>query len=488
MLQQSIKKIMMDGMIVAILVLLNAIVLTHGYIDNQQFYWWLTLTIPLLLAAVYKALPKKKADYMAPLMPPYFLRQQAGGDLLSKKQNAIVHQDATNAGNVVYEMNIPANKPALEWKVQPSYPVYTGEEDLRVTIGNHQCRQPYSASILNIGTAGSEALSNAAIQALNEGAMLGGFACNTGEDEISAHHLNGGNLIWQIGPGYFGCRNENGNFNTGKFMENAVKPEVKMIELKLSHGNKYGYVPATTDSSQLAGGSIISPPRHTAFSNVESMMVFLESLREMSFGKPIGLRLCIENKKQFYELCYCIQKTGVIPDFITIDGVQDETGAVLPGIANETGMPLYEALTFVSGTLQTYGLKEHIKIIAAGKIISGFDIVKMLALGADACCSAGASRFIQMLQSVRGNASIGVANEQTHRYKILDVSDKKIWVANLHKNTIKAITELMALCGFKKVKDITVPGFFRLMNIAEIKSVSQIYTPKKLRETRKIAF
>ena len=492
MLQRNQRMIPAGGIILLILALLNGIILTYAYTNNPQLYWWLVISIPLLLAATYKTRQKKRADYSMPNMRLHFFAQREDGNPFKERANLIVHQAAKSAGRVVAPgMYVNGPTPGSEWEAHSVYPLSTGEEDVRVTIGNNQCSQPYNASILIMEVTGYSLLSNAAVQDLNEGAVPGEFAHNTGEHGISHHYLNGGDLIWQIGPGYFGCRSENGNFNTGKFIENARRPEVKMIELKLSQSATSGYgsiEPTVTDSRQLAGGSINRLPRHTAFSNAEGMLLFIESLRKLSFGKPVGVRLCIENKKQVYELCYYIQKTGIIPDFITVDGFEDATGAVSPEMANEVVMPLYEALTFVSATLQAYGLKEHIKIIAAGKIISGFDVVKAMALGADACCSAGASRFTQTLQSAGSNFSIDAANGQSRRYEILDITDRNVWAANFHKNTIKAVTELMAVCGFKKLSDITVPGFFRLMNFAEIKSASNTYRPHRLRETRKIAF
>ncbi|HEX5152997.1 MAG TPA: FMN-binding glutamate synthase family protein [Parafilimonas sp.] len=486
MLQQNHRRVSIHGIILVMLILLNGIILTYGYIANQQLYWWLAVSIPLLVAAIYTIQQKKQADHLRPGLSPYFFEQAPDSNQLGGRQHSIVYQSATNTRHT-FGIHINGSKLLYKWAANAAHPQCIDEEDLRITIGNHQCSQPYNASILNIGVSGYGALSNAAVQALYQGAMLDGFAYNTGEDGISPHHLNGGNLIWQIGPGYFGCRNENGKFDTGKFVENAIRPEVKMIELKLLQRATSGYrsiVPAKADNTPVAAGSIISLPQHTAFSNAESMLLFLESLRELSFGKPVGFRLCIENKKQFHELCYCIQKTGIIPDFITVDGAEEETGSVLFDYEDKVGMPLYEALTFVSGTLQTYGLRQHIKIIAAGEIISGFDILKTLALGADACCSAGASRFTQMLQSDSMRLPAGTANGETNQYKILHVTGKKARVTSFHKNTLKAATELMAACGFKKLNDITVPGFFRLMNIADIKSGPEVYALNKLSKTK----
>ncbi|MBL0337436.1 MAG: FMN-binding glutamate synthase family protein [Chitinophagaceae bacterium] len=502
------KSVSASGVIILIIVLLNAIILKTAYINNADYYWALLILLPLLLLAIYNIKQKKHAvlrnypvigylryvlESIRPEMRQYFFESDADGKPFNRRQRSIVYQRAKNVRQTVaFGMQVDPNEPGYEWMAHSMYPVSIKEKDLRVSIGNDQCRQPYSASILNIGAMSYGALSKTAVQALNEGAQLGGFAQNTGEGGISPYHLKGGDLIWQIGTGYFGCRNENGNFSAELFKENACKPQVKMIELKLSQGAKPGHggiLPAVKNTTEIAAirnvpvnTTIISPPAHTAFSNAEGLVLFLEKLRKLS-GEAIGFKLCIGSKKEFNEICYYIRKVGIIPDFITIDGSEGGTGAAPLEFTDNVGMPLYEALTFASKTLQLYGLKDQVKLIAAGKIISGFDILKVLALGASSCYSARGMMFslgcIQALRCDSGKCPVGVATQDPALYKGLDVTDKRVRVASFHKNTIKATIELMEACGYKTLGDINVASFFRRIDTLNTKSFEEIYAINK---------
>lgn len=501
-----------SGAIVCILVLLNGIIMQSAYVGNSNLYWLLLVSVPLLLLAIYNTRQKKHAilrnypiigylryflESFRPEIRQYFFESDSDGRPFNRRQRSIVYQRAKNVRQTVaFGMQIDSEKPGYEWVAHSIFPTQLKEDDLRVTIGNHQCSYPYNASILNIGAMSYGALSKTAIQSLNEGASLGRFAQNTGEGGISPYHLKGGHLVWQIGTGYFGCRYEDGTFNADLFMENAIRPEVKMIELKLSQGAKPGHggiLPAVKNTAEIAGfrnvqpnTTVLSPPGHSAFCNAESMLHFLQSLRELSLGKPVGIKLCIGNKKEFYEICHYIRLTEIIPDFISIDGAEGGTGAAPLEFTDHVGMPLYEALTFASKTLQSYNLKEHIKLIAAGKIISGFDILKVLALGADACYSARGMMFslgcIQALKCDSGKCPVGVATQEKRLYKGLDVTDKRIRVANFHRNTIKATIELMNACGFKSLDEITVSSFFRRLGSHESKSFEEIYELKNLKK------
>jgi glutamate synthase domain-containing protein 2 len=373
------------------------------------------------------------------------------------------------------------------------YPVLIKNRDLRTWIGNSQCSQPYHASIFNIGAMSYGSLSKTAIQALNEGAALGGFAQNTGEGGISPHHLHGGDLIWQVGTGYFGCRKADGNFDPELFRMNATRPSVKMIELKLSQGAKPGHggiLPAIKNTPEIAeirnvapGTAVLSPSGHTAFRNAEGMMHFIEQLRELSDGKPVGFKLCIGNKKEFHEICYAIRKTHIVPDFIVVDGAEGGTGAAPLEFTDHIGMPLYEALSFVTRTLKNYKLDREIKVIAAGKIITGFDIMKAIALGASACYSSRGMMFalgcIQALRCDSGKCPVGVATQDPKLYKGLDITDKRVRVANFHSNTIKATVEMMESCGFSDTSDISVSSFFRKIDQLHSSSFSEIYGIEK---------
>lgn len=491
------------------ILILNVIVLRAAFLYNAGYYLGLIILLPLLLLAIQNVKQKKHTilrnypiigylryflESIRPEMRQYFFESDTDGKPFNRRQRSIVYQRAKNERQTVaFGMQADSNAPGYEWMAHSIYPASISIKDLRITIGNEQCRQPYSASILNIGAMSYGALSKTAVQALNEGAKLGGFAQNTGEGGISPFHLMGGDLIWQIGTGYFGCRDEKGNFNAGLFKENAQKPQVKMIELKLSQGAKPGHggiLPAMKNTAEIAAirhvpvhTTIVSPPAHTAFSNAEELVFFLEQLRSLSGGKPVGFKICIGNKKEFDDICYHIRRTGIVPDFITIDGSEGGTGAAPLEFTDHVGMPLYEALAFASGSLQSYGLKKQVKLIAAGKIISGFDILKVLALGASGCYSARGMMFslgcIQALRCDSGKCPAGIATQDRKLYKGLDVTDKKVRVANFHRNTIKAVVELMEAGGNKTLDEVNAADFFRRMNTMETKNFDEIYGLQK---------
>ncbi|HEU4632832.1 MAG TPA: FMN-binding glutamate synthase family protein [Flavisolibacter sp.] len=502
---RSRKEISISGIIVLLVVLLNAVVLRTAFSVNGNWYWALLLTMPMLLIAIKDISQKKHAiirnypiighlryflESIRPEIRQYFFESDLDGKPFNRRQRSIVYQRAKNEKQTVaFGMQANPSAPGYEWVAHSIYPVQLQEKDLRVYIGNYQCIQPYHASIYNIGAMSYGALSKTAIQSLNEGAKIGGFAHNTGEGGISRYHLAGGDLIWQIGTGYFGCRNEKGRFHPLAFRKNALRPEVKMIELKLSQGAKPGHggiLPASKNTPEIAairlvvpGTTVHSPTRHAEFDNAEGMVKFLQLLRELSEGKPVGFKICIGDKQEFIDICNAIITTGIIPDFISVDGAEGGTGAAPLEFTDHLGMPLYDALAFVKQTLEAYHLSEHIKIIAAGKIITGFDILKALSLGASACYSARGMMLalgcIQALVCDSGRCPVGVATQNPSLYKGLHPADKRVRVANFHAKTIAATKEIMEACAFESSENVHPSKFFRRVNEHEIKSFEQIY-------------
>jgi len=425
-------------------------------------------------------------------MRQYFWESDLDGKPFNRRQRSIVYQRAKNERQTVaFGMQEDPSRPGYEWVAHSIYPTHLNDQ-LKVTIGNKSCRQPYTSSVLNIGAMSYGALSKTAISALNEGAKLGGFAHNTGEGGISDYHLLGGDLIWQIGTGYFGCRDASGNFNASLFKENAAQAAVKMIEIKLSQGAKPGHggiLPASKNTPEISKirnvtphTTVYSPPAHSCFSNALEMIRFIGFLRTLADGKPVGFKLCIGNKQEFIKICEAINITGIIPDFITIDGAEGGTGAAPLEFSDNIGMPLYDALAFVMQTLDLFGLKKDIKIIAAGKIITAFDVMKVLALGASACYSARGMMFamgcIQALKCDSGHCPVGIATQNKSLYKGLNVTDKRVRIANYHGNTIKAIVEMMEACGFKDISEIKPDKFYRKIDPLTTKSFSEIYFDK----------
>lgn len=494
-----------SGMILLFLVLLNIIFIKTGYTRDEKWYWFLMVTLPLLFLAIVNIRQKKHAvlrnfpvvgyiryffESIRPEIRQYFFESDLDGKPFNRRQRSIVYQRAKNEKQTVaFGMQADPNAPGFEWVAHSVYPISLSKEDLRVWIGNHLCQQPYHASIYNIGAMSYGALSKTAIEALNKGAKLGEFAHNTGEGGISEHHLKGGDLIWQIGTGYFGCRGENGQFDPFAFRKNALRPEVKMIELKLSQGAKPGHggiLPASKNTAEIAairqvtaGTTIHSPASHSAFNSPEGMVQFLQLLRELSEGKPVGFKICIGDKQEFIDICRAIRSSNCIPDFITIDGAEGGTGAAPLEFTDHLGMPLYEALPFVKRTLEDLALSNDIKILAAGKVITGFDILKTLSLGAVACYSARGMMFalgcIQALICDSGKCPVGVATQNPLLYKGLDPTDKGMRIFNFHLNTIQATKEMMEACGFPDIKSIHASRFFRRTDEQTVKNFEEIY-------------
>jgi glutamate synthase domain-containing protein 2 len=370
-------------------------------------------------------------------------------------------------------------------------------EHPRIMVGGPDCKQPYNASILNISAMSFGALSYRAILSLNGGAKLGGFAHNTGEGSISPYHQEpGGDLIWQIGTGYFGCRNSDGSFNEELFVEKALRPNVKMIEIKLSQGAKPGHggiLPAIKNTVEIAKmrniepyTTVMSPPAHKAFSNAPEMLQFIHKLRELTGGKPIGFKLCMGNKLEFTDICIAMYTSGIKPDFITVDGGEGGTGAAPLEFSNSIGMPLREGLSFVNDQLRGYNLRKDIKIFSSGKILTGFDMFRAFALGADACNSARGMMLalgcIQALECNKNSCPTGIATQNPKFIKGLVVGDKVTRVANFHEETVKSFVEFMGATGVDDISKIKRHHVYRRINQTEIKTYAEIYPQIQLGE------
>ncbi len=360
----------------------------------------------------------------------------------------------------------------------------------RLLIGGKDCKQPYSSSLLNISAMSFGSLSKNAILALNKGAKMGNFAHNTGEGGISPYHLeHGGDLIWQIGTGYFGCRNGDGTFNEDSFRENALRPQVRMIEIKLSQGAKPGHggiLPASKNTEEIAKirhvpphTTVDSPPSHSAFSDPVQFMYFIKKLRDLSGGKPVGFKLCVGRKQEFMDFCEAMVSTGIAPDFITVDGGEGGTGAAPVEFSNSMGMPLREGLVFVYDTLVGFGLKKEIKLIVAGKIISGFHMARAIALGADGCNSARAMMLsigcIQALKCNTNTCPAGVATQNKSLVKGLVVEDKAPRVRNYHEATIHSFLELVAAAGLDGPHELRREHISKRSGLYKVLTYEEIY-------------
>ena len=362
---------------------------------------------------------------------------------------------------------------------------------MRVKIGGPQCSQPYSASLFNISAMSFGSLSANAIRALNRGAKMGGFYHDTGEGGISSYHREaGGDLVWEIGSGYFGCRTLDGHFDPEKFAAQASSPQVKMIEIKLSQGAKPGHggiLPGPKVTPEIAeirgvrvGVDCVSPAAHTAFDTPVGMMHFIARLRELSGGKPVGFKLCIGHPWEFMGIVKAMLETGILPDFIVVDGAEGGTGAAPLEFTDHIGTPVREGLLMVHNTLVGAGLRDNIRIGAAGKVISAFDIASLMATGADYTNAGRGFMFalgcIQSLSCNTNKCPVGVATQDASRQRALVVPDKAERVANFHNSTIHALAEMLAAAGIEKPSDLGPQHLVRRVSQSEIRLYSQIHT------------
>lgn len=400
-----------------------------------------------------------------PEIRQYLIESDQDEEPFSRDERSIVYQRAKNVEDArPFGTRMRVYDSGYQWLTHSIRPRHIANHDFRVRIGGPDCAQPYDASIYNISAMSFGALSSNAIEALNRGAKAGGFAHDTGEGGISRYHRKGGgDLIYEIGSGYFGCRADDGSFSAEKFAAQAADPQVKMIEIKLSQGAKPGHggvLPAAKVSPEIAeargvplGVDCISPPSHSAFSTPLELMGFIAQLRQLSGGKPVGFKLCIGHRREFMCMVKAMLETGITPDFIVVDGKEGGTGAAPLEFANHMGMPLVEGLTFAHNTLRGAGLRERIRLGASGKLVTAFDIARILALGADWANSARG--FMFAIGCIQGQAChtnrcpVGVATQDPRRARALVVPIKAERVANFHRNTLKALAEMTGAAGLE---------------------------------------
>lgn len=429
-------------------------------------------------------------EEIRPELRQYFWEGELDGKPFNRRERSIVYQRAKNEKQTVsFGMQDDPNRLGYEWASHSVYPKDVSDFNFRTLIGNSQCSQPYSASIYNISAMSYGALSKKAITSLNKGAKLGGFAHNTGEGGISPYHRSGGDLIWQIGTGYFGCRDEHGFFSDELFAERSKYDDVKMIELKLSQGAKPGHgglLPAEKNTEEVSKirnvkphTTVHSPSSHSAFKNATELAHFLKKMRDLSGGKPVGFKICIGRKDEFVDIVRALKDTGIYPDFITIDGAEGGTGAAPLEFIDYMGMALSDALVFANKTLKEFGLRDQIKILASGKVISAFDLAKNISLGADACYSARGMMFalgcIQALQCDSGHCPVGIATQDPLLFEGMDITDKSVRVATFHKNTMKALGEFIGACGFSKPSEVTPDVFHKRIEHGKNISFREMY-------------
>jgi glutamate synthase domain-containing protein 2 len=471
--------------------------------------WLLLVLLPLLAVGVYDMVQTKHTlwrnfpvvghgrwlmEYLRPFLRQYFFESETDGVPVNRMFRSVIYQRAKgNMDSTPYGTKLDTQRVGYEWIGHSIAAKQHASEDphARILVGGPDCTQPYSASIFNVSAMSFGAISDNAVRALNKGAALGGFYHNTGEGSVSPYHLeNGGDLVWQIGTGYFGCRDSQGNFSPELFQKVASNDAIKMIEIKLSQGAKPGHggiLPADKNSAEIArirsvevGTQVNSPPGHSAFSTPLEMMAFIQQLRQLSGGKPIGFKLAIGRTSEFVALCKAMVKLAVKPDFITVDGGEGGTGAAPLEFSNSVGMPLREALTFVCDVLIGFDLKKDIRVIASGKVFTGFHLVKNLAVGADICNSArGMMIALGCVQSLVCNTNrcpTGIATQDQQLSKGLVVADKAQRVARFHHETVKASMEIIASAGLRHTDELNRSHIYRRISETEVRRFDEIYS------------
>jgi glutamate synthase domain-containing protein 2 len=430
-------------------------------------------------------------EAIRPEMRQYFFEDEKTGTPFSRDKRALVYQRAKmQLDKRPFGTQYTVTDTGFEWLTHSIVAHDKANPDFRVTIGGPDCTQPYSASVFNISAMSFGALSPNAIRALNRGAKLGGFAHDTGEGGFSPYHQeNGGDIIWEIGSGYFGARNPDGTFSAARFAETAANPQIKMVELKLSQGAKPGHggvLPAAKVSAEIAatrgvpmGQDCVSPARHSAFSTPIEMLHFIAEMRRLSGGKPAGFKLCIGHRWEFLSICKAMVETGITPDFIVVDGKEGGTGAAPLEFMDHVGMPLREGLAFVHHALVGCNLRDRIRLGASGKITSAFDIARTMALGADWCNSARGFMFalgcIQSLSCHTDRCPTGVATQDPSRARALDVPDKAMRVEQFHEATLEVLAELVAATGLDHPREFRPEHFRRRVSQFNVLRFDELY-------------
>ncbi|MDR3067047.1 MULTISPECIES: FMN-binding glutamate synthase family protein [Comamonas] len=438
-------------------------------------------------------------EFIRPEIRQYFIEGDTEAQPFSRAQRSLVYQRAKGqVDNRPFGTQLDVSQQGYEWVNHSLQPTKLSSHDFRLWIGGTPeqpneglgpCTRPYHASVFNISAMSFGALSGNAVQALNQGAKMGGFIHDTGEGSISQYHrMHGGDLIWEVASGYFGCRNADGTFSEEKFIANATDPQVKMIEIKLSQGAKPGHggmLPGAKVTPEIAaargipiGVDCISPSSHSAFSTPVELMQFIARLRRLSGGKPTGFKFCVGHPWEWFAMVKAMLETDITPDFIVVDGAEGGTGAAPVEFVDHVGVPLQEGLLLVHNTLLGVNLRQRIKIGAAGKVITAFDIARMMALGADWCNSGRgfmmALGCIQAQSCHTGTCPTGVTTQDAVRQQALVVPDKATRVANFHKNTLHALQELVQAAGLRHPNEITAHHIVRRLDDTQVSLLSNL--------------
>lgn len=429
-------------------------------------------------------------EFIRPELRQYFIEGDDDAVPFSRSQRSLVYARAKGEPDKrPFGTQMDVRAVGYEWLTHSLNPSVIESRDFRIQVGGAQCSQPYNISLFNVSAMSFGALSANAIMALNLGAKKGGFAHDTGEGSISRYHReHGGDLIWEIGSGYFGCRNDDGTFNADAFKQNALSPQVKMIEIKLSQGAKPGHggvLPGPKVTPEIAeargvpvGVDCVSPAAHSSFSTPLELLQFVQKLRELSEGKPVGFKLCIGHPWEWFGIAKAMKESNILPDFIVVDGAEGGTGAAPLEFTDHMGMPLLDGLQLVHNTLVGLNLRKDIRLGASGKIINGFDVMRTVALGADWCNSARGFMFalgcIQAQTCHTGNCPTGVATQDPKRQIALVVPTKADRVQNFHHETLESVREMLQATGLQRPSDLSLKHIMRRVSALEVQNLSSL--------------
>ncbi len=465
--------------------LITAPILGRGLVDAFQGTHTILRNYPVIGHGRYLL------ETIRPEIQQYFIESDTNGTPFSREQRSVVYQRSKGVTDTIpfgTKQNYYGNGHLwLEHSMRAQRPMDTVP---RILLGEHTCAQPYAASLLNISAMSFGSLSPTAVRALNGAAADGGFAHNTGEGGISPYHLeNNGDLIWQLGTGYFGCRTTDGKFDENKFRDQARQASVKAIEIKISQGAKPGHggiLPGAKVNLEIAtirgvpeGKDVISPPSHNAFQTPMELMQFIGRLREASGGKPIGIKMCMGKPREWFAIVKAMRESDQHPDFVAVDGGEGGTGAAPLEFTNHVGWPLYDALHIVHNTLVGTGLRDRMSIIASGHVIDGFDMALRMGIGADLCYSARGMMFslgcIQALRCNHNACPTGIATQDASLYRGLVVEDKRTRVHHYHKNTIRHFLELIAAAGCSNPSELSTDAFRQRTGTNEHRSLTTAF-------------
>jgi glutamate synthase domain-containing protein 2 len=483
-----------------------ALLLGFGLDRNRELLWGLVIAVPIAALGLFDLFQTHHSlrrnfpltarvrwlfEWLRPFLRAYIVESDLDGRPFSHDDRELVYARAHAAEDAhPFGTELDVYSGEYEWLAHSMAPSRTAPADSRVMVGNEQCARPYAASRLNISAMSFGALSANAIEALNLGAKLGGFYHDTGEGGVSPYHRkHGGDLVWEIGSGYFGCRDSNGMFDPECFRDRASLDQIKMVEIKLSQGAKPGHgglLPGAKVSKEIAetrdvaeGRDCQSPACHSAFSTPRELVEFAARLRDLAGGKPVGIKLCVGYPHELMAVAKAMLASGIILDFIVIDGAEGGTGAAPKELSDTVGMPLREGLIIARNALVGTGLKEKVRLAASGKVSSGAALAMNAALGADWCNAARAFMFslgcVQSMRCHTDTCPTGVATQSAARQRGLVVTEKAQRVANFHKATLRALHEMVVAAGLESPDEFRPWHLRQRINVAEMKQMDEIY-------------